>query len=116
MSDLAERVGAAFRRQAPATNIDGWKARVRDELKKQGTKVSKSTIDNWYYGDVEPSGAHLLALFDYFGAEFEAEVRDETFEDPQPGKRTLKDFADQMRALLDDMVENGDGDNIARIR
>ena len=71
---LRDRVSAALelRRDEVGDHAKRWKAETAEAL-----KVDPRTFENWLYAETLPDAYDLMALYDYFGADFEAEVRGE---------------------------------------
>lgn len=91
---LAERIGEAMRRRRPDANLTGWFARIAD-----AAGVSENTVRNWHYGEAEPTGSGLLALFDHFGPDFEAEVRGGEEPTPVTARERIEIIRAELRAL-----------------
>lgn len=94
MSELADRVRDALMRRAPEIGVSSWRAKHAAEIDSY-----PETFEKWMraHNPTEPSASALLALFDHFGEDFEAEVRGRAVE------RSVGQLTDQLVTIAKDI-------------
>jgi hypothetical protein len=104
MRDLKDALAAALtarmeaKRATDGTTQDGWYRRTSAAIERQtGITLSASALETHAVGDNECASGTLLAYFQYFGAEFERDVRGA----PEGRGHSDADLVRQIRDLID---------------